>query len=238
MCVDWSIYPPLPEAPALPEWRDTPEHEAYWKEIESITTPLDNDKIILVWFGLGVLFSLLFIWLFWFGENAVMASIFAGTIVGFILAEVPWVVCRKIFYHIAKHKISKLYGFTLKKLNRPDISKEIGEVLSSRPDFDEENFRKYWPAETGLECDALSLLEIARTEWRLHKKMLYPNDPLLLLFYGRTHKFGKEKIIEDTYSFFESVAFEFDIYDFSGIDNASTLAEFVEFCQKTRECAK
>ena len=34
MSVDWSKYPPLPKPPKLPEWRDTPEHEAYWEEVE------------------------------------------------------------------------------------------------------------------------------------------------------------------------------------------------------------
>ena len=42
MSVDWSKYPTLPQAPELPEWRDTPEHEAYWKEVEDIRTPLQT----------------------------------------------------------------------------------------------------------------------------------------------------------------------------------------------------
>ena len=42
MSVDWSKYPPLPKPPKLPEWRDTPEHEAYWEEVEEIRTPLQN----------------------------------------------------------------------------------------------------------------------------------------------------------------------------------------------------
>jgi hypothetical protein len=234
MSVDWTKYPPLPKPPKLPEWRDLPEHEAYWKEVDSITTPLENDIIILGWFGLWILFSILFCWFFWFGENGTMVSIFAGTIVGYIFAEIPWKTCRKIFFHIAKHKISKRYGFSLKKLNRPDISKEIGKVLAFRLDFNEAEFRKYWPAKTGLEYDAMFLLETAKKEWLLHKKMLYPNDPLLLLFYGRIHKFGKEKMIEDTSSFFESVALEFEVYDFNGIDNASTLADFLEICRKKK----
>ncbi len=36
MSVDWTKYPPLPKPPKLPEWRDTPEHEAYWEEVEEI----------------------------------------------------------------------------------------------------------------------------------------------------------------------------------------------------------
>ena len=33
MSVDWTKYPPLPEPPVLPPYRDTPEREAYWKEL-------------------------------------------------------------------------------------------------------------------------------------------------------------------------------------------------------------
>ena len=238
MSTNLSKYPPLPAAPVLPEWRDTPEHEAYWKEVDAVKTPLENDKVLWGEFVLWIMFSAVFSWLFRFGGEWRWSSIFAGVIVGCIFAAVPGRICHKIFYHIAKRKISGKYGFSLKKLNRPDISREIGEVLSARPDFDEEKFRKYWPAETGLEDDVLAILEIAKTQWYLHKKMLYPNDPLLLLFYGRIHRFGKEKMIDDTYSFFESIAFEFDLDDFSSIDKDSTLAGFVEFCQKSRGTAE
>ena len=33
MSVDWTKYPPLPEPPVLPPYRDTPEREAYWEEM-------------------------------------------------------------------------------------------------------------------------------------------------------------------------------------------------------------
>ena len=48
MSVDWSKYPTLPQAPELPEWRDTPEHEAYWKEVEDIRvkSPSKSVKVI------------------------------------------------------------------------------------------------------------------------------------------------------------------------------------------------
>ena len=44
MSVDWSKYPTLPKPPKLPEWRDTPEHEAYWEEVEEIRTPFAKQK--------------------------------------------------------------------------------------------------------------------------------------------------------------------------------------------------
>ena len=42
MNIDWSKYPALPEPPELPEWRDTPEHEAYWEEVCDIKTPAEK----------------------------------------------------------------------------------------------------------------------------------------------------------------------------------------------------
>ena len=56
MSVDWSKYPTLPQAPELPEWRDTPEHEAYWKEVDAIKTPVENEKILWGWFVLWMVF--------------------------------------------------------------------------------------------------------------------------------------------------------------------------------------
>ena len=42
MSIDWSKYPSLPPAPQLPQWRDTPEREAYWAEVCAIETPADK----------------------------------------------------------------------------------------------------------------------------------------------------------------------------------------------------
>ena len=46
MSVDWSKYPPLPKPPKLPEWRDTPEHEAYWPRKSSAIGNSFKIKII------------------------------------------------------------------------------------------------------------------------------------------------------------------------------------------------
>lgn len=250
MSVDWSKYPPLPEAPTLPEWRDTPEHEAYWKEVDTIKTPMENGKILWVWFVLWMVFPILLICFFCFGGEAVMASIFAGTIVGYIFASVPLIICHKIFYHIAKRKISRKYGFSLKKLNRPDISKEIGEVLAARPDFDLAEFCKYWQ-NAGQAISACGILAATKRYWCLHKKMLYPNDPLLLLFYGRHWNVfckwrwgkGKEKMIEPDIEFYmDCIWCYLDVFDRDRFyeeskifySKSTTIAEFLEICEEMK----
>ena len=125
MSVDWSKYPPLPKPPKLPEWRDTPEHEAYWEEVEEIRTPLQNKwgcgGMLALWILSAAIFNH---WLWGNNWDDIFARIITGWTIGLFIAFVLWVICHKIFYQIAKRKISRKYGFSLKKLNRPDISKE------------------------------------------------------------------------------------------------------------------
>ena len=47
MSADWSKYPLLPNPPQLPQWRDTPEREAYWAEVCTIETPAENGAFIV-----------------------------------------------------------------------------------------------------------------------------------------------------------------------------------------------
>ncbi len=79
MSVDWSKYPPLPKPPKLPEWRDTPEHEAYWEEVEEIRTPLQNKWGCGGMFALWVLSAAIFNHWLW-GNN--WDDIFARIITG------------------------------------------------------------------------------------------------------------------------------------------------------------
>ena len=259
MSVDWSKYPPLPKPPKLPEWRDTPEHEAYWEEVEEIRTPLQNKwgcgGMLALWILSAAIFN------HWLWENNwddIVNRIITGGIIGLFVALVPWVICDKIFYWIAKRKISKRYGFSIRKLNRPDISNEIGDVLAERPDFNEADFCKYWQDED-LARAATSVLVSTRNYWYLHKKMLYPNDPLLLLFYGRRWRIfcqwrwgvGKEKMIEPDIEFYldcvgcdlDSVWCDLDVFDRDRFyeeskifySKSTTLAEFLEICEEMKK---
>ncbi|MBE6402091.1 MAG: hypothetical protein E7039_00025 [Lentisphaerae bacterium] len=228
MSVDWSKYPPLPEAPKLPEWRDTPEREAYWAELCEAGVGVWGCWIPSV---LWILFSAAIILKFCYFRHvagwAIATQIMIGCFVGLLCVYIPWTIFNCIFSWIAKRKISRKYGFSMSKLNRPDISKEIGEALSLRPDFDEAEFGKYWQSEEQIKT-ALNILKMTDS-WYMHKKMLYPNDPLLMLFYGRQGCSRKEKMIDPDY-FFEDVFLGYDIENFELIDNDTTLAELVECC--------
>ena len=250
MSVDWSKYPPLPKPPKLPEWRDTPEHEAYWEEVEEIRTPLQTKWGCGGLFALWVLSAKIFNHWLWGNWDDISARIITGCTIGLFIAFVLWVICHMIFYWIAKHKISQRYGFSMRKLNRPDISKEIGDVLAERPDFNEADFCKYWQDEDQARA-ATSVLVSTRNYWCLHKKMLYPNDPLLLLFYGRRWRIfcqwrwgvGKEKMIEPDIEFYLDCVWRyldgFDsdrFYEESKIfySKSTTFAEFLEICEEMK----
>ena len=106
MSIDWSKYPPLPKPPKLPEWRDTPEHEAYWEEVEEIRTPLQNKwgcgGMLALWILSAAIFNH---WLWGNNWDDIFERIITGGTVGFFAAFVPYEICYKIFYWIAKDNV-------------------------------------------------------------------------------------------------------------------------------------
>ena len=55
--IDWTKYPDLPEPPTVPEWRDTPEREAYWREYKNLPDLCDCKVGILLLLALDVLLT-------------------------------------------------------------------------------------------------------------------------------------------------------------------------------------
>ena len=210
MSIDWSTYPSLPPAPQLPEWRDTPEHEAYWLEVCSIKTPADKKSGCLA--GIILWLVLTAVSCFLFFQQYDFWNISAVALITIMYTWIIWYIFFWIWAGVLKRKISKKYGFSMRKLNRPDLSKEIKEILMQRSDFNETDFRKYWKTEKQADI-ACQILETATCSWYLHKKMLYPNDPLLLLFYGRQWKWGKEKMITAPEEFFIDIEDDLKIYE-------------------------
>ena len=198
MSSDWSKYPLLPKPPQLPQWRDTPEREAYWAEVCAIETPAEKKSGCLAAILLWIVFTAV---LLFFIRQYDFWNICGSAISTLVIVLIVWYIFFRIWFGILKIRISKKYGFSIRKLNRPDLSSEIAAVLISRPDFSETEFRKYWqnPEQAAI---AEKILKIANQSWYLHKKMLYPNDPLLLLFYGREWRCGKEKMITAPEEFF------------------------------------
>ncbi|MBE6391002.1 MAG: hypothetical protein E7042_02205 [Lentisphaerae bacterium] len=230
MSSDWSKYPLLPKPPQLPQWRDTPEREAYWAEVCAIETPAEKKSgcftAVFLWIVFtAVLLSFVHQYDFW--------TICGSAIATLVFVWIVWYLFFRVCFCILKRKISKKYGFSIRKLNRPDLSSEIAAVLITRPDFSETEFRKYWqnPEQAAI---AEKILKIANQSWYLHKKMLYPNDPLLLLFYGRAWRWGKEKMIAAPEEFFIDVEDSLNFFEenWDAISTeTTTLSEIVEYCQ-------
>ena len=176
MSVDWTKYPPLPEPPVLPPYRDTPEREAYWKELTDFE-PIPRFGYIIFAAGLiafgaggaflawGTAYSSLGNWLCAAGSMILIV---------FLLAFFTRYLCWRI-------RLLKKYGFFMWKLRRPDPSRTVTAVLAVRPDFAEAEFRKYWPSPE-LADTALEIRQWVRETWALPEKMLYPNDPLMLFY--------------------------------------------------------
>ena len=188
MNVDWTQYPPLPEPPELPSWRDTPEREAYWKELTDFEPMFRYGYAIYVAALVAVLAGAYLAWGTTYCSlgNGLCAA--GGLIlIVFLLALVAW----RLYWRI---RLLKKYGFFMLKLRRPDLSRTAAAIMAARPDFDETEFRKYWPA-AELADTALEIRRWVRENWVLPDKMLYPNDPLMLFY---EHKMiGDDEDYED-----------------------------------------
>ena len=219
MSVDWTQYPPLPEPPELPSWRDTPEREAYWKEMVDFEPMFRYGYAIYVAALIAVLAGACLSWgtAYCSLGNGLCAA--GGQILIVILLAL---FVRRLYWRI---RLLKKYGFYLWKLRRPDLSRTVTAILSARPDFDEAEFRKYWPA-AELADIALEIRQWVRETWALPDKMLYPNDSLIL-FYERK-RIGDDEDYED--HFLESGVLLEEIYDYD--------LTFAELAETTLACKK
>ena len=98
-------------------------------------------------------------------------------------------------------------------------------ILSARPDFDEAEFRKYWPA-AELADIALEIRQWGRETWALPDKMLYPNDSLILFYEQKI--IGDDEDYED--HFLELGVLLEEIYDYD-----LTFAELAELALAGRK---
>ena len=202
-----------PEPPVLPEWRETPEREAYWDELKmrtsfvtgkwklwllallpAVSLELYFKPNIRIWLGLTVMFYLLFRLVWW----------------------MYWRICLMFKYRTAP-------------LRRRDISPVIARIMKKRPDFDPAEFVKYWPSE--LAWVALRIIQLARESWRPVGKMLYPNDPLPLFFYGSTGWLSRPRMIEPPPEFLESLSeFGYSQEDGPRLEMYFDLSDLVVIC--------
>lgn|GEM_PF-2661534 len=227
MKVDWSKYPPLPDPPQLPAWRDTPEREAYWNERSGYS-------FREVPFGRSV-------WLSVFLTEAVLMYVFAHPMRDkwFYVALFALVFSLPVMavYAVAARmmriwKLNRKYGGYPGKERHPDLSPQIEALLAARPKYTEEAFCRLWPTKEHAQT-ALFLMKSIDFYRRSPRKMLYPNDPLLLLLYGREGRWGKSKICFPLDSFYEEVEEElqFPAEEWGKLDlDTVTLGEIVERC--------
>ena len=230
MPVDWSKYPPLPEPPALPEWRDTPEREACWREMAALPDPTSGKTGSRLFAAVLLADAAVSVW--WIGPRYTVMSFLI--LLGFIPPLIIWFVAAKIWSLVLEMRAARRHGmiYMLKPIHR-NIDPEIRAALADRPDRDPAEFRKYWPSpeHAGM---AEKILAIASHYWYPSGKMIYPNDPLHLLFFGKPFFFQrrcKSVVIPD--GFYEDIEDEFEFAEWEKLSADSPLAELVEACLET-----
>lgn len=225
MNVDWTKYPPLPEPPELPEWHDTPEREAYWRE-RSLYSFREVPSGCSVWLSV-VLIGVILLCVFVPATRAQWPFAFLFVLV----FSFPVIILYAVSTSVVKiWKLNRKYGGYPGRERHPDLSAPIGEILAVRPEYSEEEFRRLWPAEAhGLL--AVALVKIIDCYRRSPGKMLYPNDPFFLLLYGREWRWGRNKICFPPISFFEDMEDfgRLPLKEWENLDPANvTIGEVVE----------
>ena len=232
MTIDWTKYPGLPKPPAVPEWRDTPEREAYWREYKSLPDLCDRKVGILLLLALDVLLTVELLMNLSLNEFKGVAdlSLLIMAIALFLLmpALCIWFAISRLLQLRQVFRMARKYGFFMLRLRRPNVTEEIQDILDARPAFDKQAFHALWPSAQHAQC-AERLLEIASEYWRLPGKMLYPNDPLLFFYFGKSFPWWWNRMVEPPCDFWDDLPQEFKVTDeIAKLDNDSTLAEMVE----------
>ncbi len=235
MTIDWTRYPGLPKTP-VPEWRDTPQREAFWREYEGMPRFCSRKTGFLILLILDLLLSVAVMPIVVPMLDGELECGVQDLLVGFLLMAfemlIPSILLLFIIYSLFQlYKLMCLgrkYGFVMMRLRRPNLSREIRAILEERPPFDKESFLAMWPSPQHAEC-AERLLALASEYWRLMGKMLYPNDPLLFLFFGKTFPLWWNRMIEPPGDFWDDLIQEFTPSEtIAAIDKGSTIAELVE----------
>ena len=230
--IDWTKYPTLPEPPTVPEWRDTPEREAYWREYKSLPDLCDRKVGILLLLALDMRLVVGLLMNLTLNEFKGMADL-SLLIMGFALfllmpALCIWFAISRLLQWSQVFRMARKYGFFMLCLRRPNVSREIQDILDMRPAFDTQTFHALWPSAQHAHC-AERLMEIASEYWRLPGKMLYPNDPLLFFYFGKSFPCRRNRMVEPSGDFWDDLLQEFKATDeISKLDKSSTLAEMVE----------
>ena len=227
MKIDWSKYPPLPEPPVLPAWRDTPEREAYWDERSGYSfreVPFGGPVWTAVFLTGAVL---MYIFAPALRENYLYIMLFA------LVFSLPMTAVYAVGARMMKiWKLDRKYGGYPGMEKHPDLSPQIEALLAARPDYSEEAFCRLWPTKEHAQT-ALFLMKNIDFYRRSPRKMLYPNDPLLLFLYGREWRWGKSKICFPPDSFYEDAedVLRFPAEEWSKLDlDTVTFGEVVERC--------
>ncbi len=233
MTIDWTKYPELPKSPVVPEWRDTPEREAFLRDYMSLPFFCNRKIGCLFLLALDLLLTVVTIGLFLSNAeldfNILDMSFFlAIAFMILIPAMLLWFIIERLFKIRQILRLARKHGFLMLHLKRPNVKREIMSILNERPHFDQQSFRALWPSTRHAQC-AERLLAIASEYWHRPAKMLYPNDPLLFFFFGKSFPCWWNRMVEPDGDFWMDLVEEFNATEeLARLDKDSTIAELVE----------
>ena len=151
MTINWTKYPNLPEPPVVPEWRDTPEREAYWQEYKSLPDLCDHKVGILLLLALDLLLTVGLMMNLTLSEVEGMADL-SLLIMGIALFMLMpslciWFAISRLLQLRQVFRLMRKHGFLMLRLNRPNVSRKIQRIFDERPSFDRQSFLAMWSSQ-------------------------------------------------------------------------------------------
>ena len=232
MKINWSRYRDLPTPPEIPLWRDFRIKQAFRNRYNQLKRKYSlNFQFFCI--SYAILTFLLFAFIIIFDQRCrkLACSLFVFVELSLILLPIfllLWYLANQFRIWFHSIRLIRKFGMVPFQQKRQDISRTLHKLLAERQKLDEEEFRHLWPTERQAFV-AGKLVELARRCWYFHNRMLYPNDPLLLFFFGKEFKWGKNKMILPD-EFMAEVSVEFNCTLPENMNLNIPFAELVERC--------
>ncbi|MEG1979979.1 MAG: hypothetical protein RR060_04595 [Victivallaceae bacterium] len=177
-------YPPQPPATNWPSGLDTPEKEAFYRDLNQEKSPCLPfvlcyvAALILTWI-LMTKYSALF-----YDRNLTWGENLFSIVMTFVAALIPMMPLMAGYFLISRLiirvKLRKKYGFILWFIRRKNVLPVYKKILRSRPEYQAPELIKYWPDAQHF-ATAEVIQKLLHKNSALPQNALYPNDPIFIL---------------------------------------------------------
>lgn len=227
-------YPPQPPATNWPSGLDTPEKEAFYRD-------LNREKYSCLPFVLCYIAALLLTWILmakhsglFYDRNLNWSENLFSFATSFVAALIPLMPLLAGYFVISRLilriKLRKKYGFTLWLIRRKNVLPIYKKILRGRPEYQDPELLKFWPDNQHFTTSKI-IQKLLQKNSSMPKNTLYPSDPVFIL----NEFFYDFDFIEFLMDFEETFQFELNNADaFFAPMQQHCFAELVELAlQKT-----